>query len=172
MRRKWGLASPESVGSALYYICGLWSLSLELSSVHSESKDRTNCISSVRAIFISLTHTLLSFSPHLSYVLLLFFPLHIQQLQHIHTHSHTHIRAETQRSKEMCRATFWDFLCWFMGERFRHATQDEANEWNVKILWNSKNKTTQGLPFEEIIGARLGVEQIKQTVLYTQQQPE
>ena len=30
----------------------------------------------------------------------------------------------------------------------------------------------KGLPFEEITGARLGVEQIKQTALYTQQQPE
>lgn len=58
-----------------------------------------------------------------------------------------------------------------MVERFRHATKDEANKWNVKTLCNSKNKTTQGLPFEDIIGAQSGVEQIKQTVLYTQQQP-
>lgn len=35
-----------------------------------------------------------------------------------------------------------------------------------------KIKTTQGLPFEDIIGTRLGVEQIKQTVLYTHQLPE
>lgn len=55
MRGKWGPASPVSVGSALYWICGLWSLSLELSFVHSESRDRTNCIQSNSPIFISLT---------------------------------------------------------------------------------------------------------------------
>lgn len=99
-------------------------------------------------------------------------PAHPAVTAHTPTDAHTHIRPETLRSKEICRATFRDFLCWFMEERFRHVTQDEANERNVKILWKAKNKTTQGLPFEEITGARLGVEQIKQTALYTQQQPE
>lgn len=35
-----------------------------------------------------------------------------------------------------------------------------------------KIKQHKGLPFEDIIGARSGVEQIRQAVLYTQQQPE
>lgn len=97
---------------------------------------------------------------------------HCSNSARTHTQARAHIRAETQRSKEICQATFGIFFVGLWRKRFRHVTQDEANEWNVKILWKSKNKATQGLPFEEIIDARSGVEQIKQTALYTQQQPE
>lgn len=95
--------------------------------------------------------------------------LSVQNQQHTHTHPALSWNSERQRSPS---SNLRDCLCWFMRERFCHATQDEANEWNVKILRNSKNKAAQGLPFEEIIGTRSGVEQTKQTVLYTQQQQE
>lgn len=97
-----------------------------------------------------------------------------QQLKHTHIHTYSHPPQKLRETKKSVEQPFgiFFFFCCFMVERFHHATQDEANEWNVKILCNSKNKTAQGLPFEDIIGTRSGVEQIKQTALYTQQQPE
>lgn len=111
----------------------------------------------------------LAFSCRLRYILLFFIAHPAVTHRHTHTHGHPPQNSEKQRNLS---SNLWDFLCWLMVERFRHATQDEANKWNVKIMCNSKNKTTQVLPFEEIISTRSGVEQIKQAVLYTQQQPE